>query len=102
MVGVISKPINFKENTAMAIKSPLPPIGKIPPPAVILAKDQLPLKKKVPATTREITIILKKKTFASMPVSRILKLERIYQTKTTPIAKYGEKAVYVKFLPPPD
>ena len=56
-VGVISKPMNFNENTARATNSPLPPRGNQPPLFEMLANDQLPLVKKRKATNSEMIII---------------------------------------------
>ena len=60
-VGVISKPMNFNENTAMAMKIPYPPLGKNPWCRRILSKLQCPLRKNDVETQSEMRIIAKKK-----------------------------------------
>ena len=86
IVGVISNPINLRENTAIAMKIPLKPIGNIPPLAVRFSADQCPEKKSEALTRRDIIIIAKKKMLASEPVNEMLKFERIYQITTMAIA----------------
>src|SRR5665648_221075 len=77
IVGVISNPMNFKEKIAIATK---------PPWFVMLDIDQLPLLKNFIATNREIVTIEKKKILASIPVSLISKLDKIYHSITMLIA----------------
>ena len=86
MVGVISNPMNFSENTAMAINMPLKPLGKNPPCPTRLSVDQCPLNSKVMLTMRDMMIIVKKQILASFPVKAILKLDRMYHSRTMPMA----------------
>ena len=86
MVGVISKPINFSEKTAIATKTPLNPCEKKPPFAVRFAGSQCPLRNSEMLTIRDIIIMAKKKMFAREPVTPTLKLEMINHKTTIAMA----------------